>query len=497
MTPTGRQALQLFGAALVLGVLADILAHTVPDRVKLAAWIVGALGVALALVRMGTVRVPRVSYALAAGTLIFALALIGRDAEPLFAFNVLTALTLLVLAAPRAAPGRLRAAGIADLARAGVESAACTLAGPLPAAAMDVDWSEVGVPGRRRGALAAAGGLLAVLPVLILFGSLLSSADPLFARLLRSLFAFDLNVVAEHVVVIAAATWLAAGFVRWAFVARPKDRPALPAGAGIGVTAVAAALGAVALLFAAFVAVELRYLFGGDALVRSLTGLSYAEYARQGFFQLTWVAGLSVPLLLAADWLVGTRDAGAQRLIRRLGGILVLLIAVILASAMLRMRLYVSAYGLTEQRLYATAIMLWLGAVFVVFAVTVLRGHRERFASAALLAGVAGVLLLNLANPDAIIARTDLARAGGPGQFDPAYVGTLSADAIPAIAAALPALPVPAQCALRAALRHRWRESEGSSAWTLSRASARGRIDDLAGQTPPGCPATSATPGSR
>lgn len=492
MTPTGRQALRLFGAALALGIVLDVLAHTVPDRLKLAIWILAALGVALVLVRTGTVRVPRASYPLAGAALLFTLALVGRDAEPLFAFNLLAVLTLVVLAAPRAVPAGFRTTGIADLARAGIESAVCTLGGPLPAAAMDVDWAGAGSAGRGRPFAAAAAGILAVLPVLILFGSLLSSADPLFGRMLRSLFAFDLNVVAEHVVTIAAGSWLVAGFIRWAFVARPHERPAVPAGIGIGVPAVAAGLGAVALLFAAFIAVELRYLFGGDALVRSLTGLSYAEYARQGFFQLTWVAGLSVPLLLAADWLVGTRDAAALRTIRRLSGVVLLLIAVILVSAMVRMRLYVTAYGLTEQRFYATAIMLWLGAVFVVFATTVLRGRRERFASAALVAVLAAVLTLNAVNPDAVIARADLARIGGAGRFDAAYLGTLSADAIPAIDAALPALPEADRCVLREALHRRWRKDAASSEWTLSRARVRSRLEAIAAVAPPACAPRSA-----
>ena len=59
------------------------------------------------------------------------------------------------------------------------------------------------------------------------------------------------------------------------------------------------ALASLDLLFALFVAVQIRYLFGGDAGLR-LTGLSYAEYARRGFFELVWVTALGSAAVLAA-----------------------------------------------------------------------------------------------------------------------------------------------------------------------------------------------------
>ena len=62
------------------------------------------------------------------------------------------------------------------------------------------------------------------------------------------------------------------------------------------------------LLFLAFVLVQFRYLFGGAELVRGLTGMSYADYARRGFFELVAVAALSLPLLLLADWWLDHRD---------------------------------------------------------------------------------------------------------------------------------------------------------------------------------------------
>ena len=68
------------------------------------------------------------------------------------------------------------------------------------------------------------------------------------------------------------------------------------------------------LLFLAFVIVQFRYLFGGRDLVQQSANLTYAEYARHGFFELVAVAALTLPLLLLGDWLLREEGAGAPYL---------------------------------------------------------------------------------------------------------------------------------------------------------------------------------------
>ena len=112
------------------------------------------------------------------------------------------------------------------------------------------------------------------------------------------------------------------------------------------------------------------------------------------------------------------------------------------------MRLYQAEYGLSEQRLYPTAFMGWLAVVFVWFCLTVLRGHRERFAFGAMVAGFLLVATLHVINPDALIARTNLARARAGHIFDARYAARLSADAVPELVAGLPDLNPQDRCTL-------------------------------------------------
>src|SRR5204863_182852 len=81
----------------------------------------------------------------------------------------------------------------------------------------------------------------------------------------------------------------------------------------------------------------------GATLVLAAGGLTYAEYARRGFFELVTASALVLHLLTGADWLLRHEPAEHQRTFRQLATVLLLLLAVVMASALERMRLYVSA----------------------------------------------------------------------------------------------------------------------------------------------------------
>ena len=89
--------------------------------------------------------------------------------------------------------------------------------------------------------------------------------------------------------------------------------------------------------------------------------------------------------------------------------------------------------------------MAWLAFVLVWLAVTTLRGREQRFVAGAVAAGFVTLLLLNVVAPDALVARTNIARAaratsGGGTPLDLDYLATLSGDAM---AIAIPAIVAP------------------------------------------------------
>jgi hypothetical protein len=239
----------------------------------------------------------------------------------------------------------------------------------------------------------------------------------------------------SHLLLIGTLTWIGGGFLRGRFVANTF---ALPHGVRLGSSVIgsvetAVLLGSLNLLFLAFIAVQFSYFFGGDATVLQTPGLTYAGYARRGFFELVGVLCCALPLLLGTEWMVRKDRIPTVILFRTLAGTMVLLLLTILASAVQRLWLYAFAYGLTESRVHAAAVLLWLALVLVWFAATVLQGRRDRFVFGSVLAGYAVLVGLNALNPDALVARVNLDRVSEGTEIDAAHTLGLSADAVPAV----------------------------------------------------------------
>jgi len=242
--------------------------------------------------------------------------------------------------------------------------------------------------------------------------------------------------------------------------------------------------------------VQLRYLFGGADLITMTEGLTYADYARRGFFELVATAALVVPLLLLADWAAAPSSMRARSVLRATMLVLVLLLLGVIASAAYRMRLYQAAYGLTELRLYVSVGIVALTAVLAWLAGTVLRGRRERFGAGVVVIGVATLVTLHLLNPHAVIARVNLGRAVAGAAYDGAYLRALGADAVPTLLAHMAQLPAPERCDVARHLAERWGGERigGWRSWNASDARAR-RL--MAGRrVTTGCPGPAVAPAS-
>jgi len=470
----------------LLGVLADPLLRNEPWGLGLLVWMAAFATLAIAFVRQnGRPLSPESSLWLAVAVL-FAAGLSWRDSEVLQFFDVLAVLTALVLLALSIdavpVPG-LALARVRDLMRAAFGTGLDVATGAVPLLMRDAELHTALRPSRDGSVRQIGRALLITAPILLVFTLLLTRADPVFG----SFFSFlnvDLGVVLSHVVVAGCFAWVVAGWLRRSLLAHPGTAGTpgtpLPFTLTLGATDVTLALGALNLLFAAFVVVQLGWLFGGEALVLRTTGLSYADYARRGFFELTGVAGLLLPLLLGAQALIPASDVRTLRCYRRLAVPLVVLLGAIMFSAGARMRLYVQYYGISTDRLYATAFMIWLAMVFAWLALTVLRSRARTFATGLVVSGFGVLLTLNVLNPDALVARANLARGDavrtGAAGADLRYVASLGGDAVPVLVSALTAPKIAVdtaapgdRCAAAAILLDRWtgeRRARMEGSWT-------------------------------
>ena len=159
-------------------------------------------------------------------------------------------------------------------------------------------------------------------------------------------------------------------------------------------------------------------------------GPDYADYARGGSAQLALVTALTLGVLAVLGRFAGRVDRLQLGLLRLLGGVLCGLTLIVVASALTRLALYAGAYGLTPPRLLAFSAEVWLGLIVVLVLGAGIRLRAPWLPRATAAAAVAVLFALVAVNPDALIARTVLARHGGPYPVDYWYLRTLSADAI-------------------------------------------------------------------
>jgi hypothetical protein len=128
-----------------------------------------------------------------------------------------------------------------------------------------------------------------------------------------------------------------------------------------------------------------------------------------------WVALLVLPLLVATRaTLKPGRDLERRHTVLSIP--LIALLGAILLSAAMRMKLYVHYYGLTTERLYPLVFMAWLAVVLMWLGATILRGHGRPFIAGVAVSGLVVLAALNIAAPDAYIARFNLARAANAGR---------------------------------------------------------------------------------
>lgn len=331
-------------------------------------------------------------------------------------------------------------------------------------------------------------GLLLALPLVIFLAALLASADLVFADQLKWLFqSFDLSNLPEYMFRVLYILMLAYAFAglylqaifptRWGM--QPKEevpadtelkdlggeKPADSAPSAVrkpapvtvnqflGATEAFIVLGSVNLLFAFFVAIQVRYFFGGQANITA-AGYTFAEYARRGFSELVLVAVVSLLLYLSLNAVTRRENLRQARAFTTLAVLLVGLVWVILASAFQRLLLYEDAYGFTSLRTYTHIFIPWLG--FLLLAVIVLQiARREQYFGGLLLLTAFGfALTFGVINIDGLIVRQNVARARAGAELDGQYLVGLSDDALPALVSEFnaPGQPAPVRETLGAVL---------------------------------------------
>ena len=309
-------------------------------------------------------------------------------------------------------------------------------------------------------------GVAIGLPVLLVTGLLLASADPIF----RSWF--NGGLILQQVVLLIAGAWLMTGLARAVSTSRPLV--GFARAPKLGPVEVAIVLGGLSAMYAAFVAAQFVALSGAGHRILVTQGLTYAEYARSGFFRLLACAAITLVVLLCVRGLA----CSDHRVIVVLSVVTAVLTLGVVVVAIRRLQLYEAAFGLTMLRLACFAVAAWIGIVFVLLSATfVPRGlPGPRFPAAFIVSGLVLIAVWASVNPAAIVAGTNLRRAELGRSLDVSQIVSLGPDAVPAVFAALPWLPHDEAAALRSAICASYVGRYAGTSFNLGRFRASGSL---------------------
>ena len=136
---------------------------------------------------------------------------------------------------------------------------------------------------------------------------------------------------------------------------------------------------------------------------------SYAEYAREGFFQLCAVAFINLAVIICISLFMRRKTEKAPVLLKGLTIVYSVFTLVLISTALSKMFMYIESYGLTQKRVYSTFMMFALAALFVLL---IIKQFVPKTAAVAfsLVASLALFALLSLGNIDGIIARYNVDR---------------------------------------------------------------------------------------
>ncbi len=251
---------------------------------------------------------------------------------------------------------------------------------------------------------ALLGLLIALVPTLIIV--LLLSYDPLFIDLLSRIFSFKINL--HSILSPLMAIPLAAIFFGMFYAARlfAKGEEPLPESTLcteiLPCVLLCAAVTPIMVVYIIFFISQMPYYLSAFSGILP-EGITYADYAKEGFFKLCAVSAINAALLTVFSLFMQQGGQIRDLLKKIYSSLLSILTLILIATALSKMVLYISTYGLTQKRVYASWLMLLMAVAFV--AVLVRQAFKKfPLASVLVITALIFILLIALINVDALIA---------------------------------------------------------------------------------------------
>lgn len=249
-------------------------------------------------------------------------------------------------------------------------------------------------------------GLVLGLPLLLVVFLLLLGADAVFAHQIEQIFEFE--AMMEHttdVVQIAflfMVAFMASYLINCYFISnKAEEVKDYRQGEPIIAITIATVL---SLLYLAFCGLQIRYLFLGmsDGNLALPEGMTYSEYAREGFFQLLFVCMINLFVVLA-----GLHLFRESKCLKVLLGIITVCTYIMIASSAYRMVLYIQYQYMTFLRIFVLWALVVIFSIMTGIFIYIIRPKFPLFRYSMVVV-TALYLVLSFSKPDYFIAKINI-----------------------------------------------------------------------------------------
>ena len=266
-------------------------------------------------------------------------------------------------------------------------------------------------------------GCAIALPLLVIILNLLSSADPVFAKVIKDIFGklfYSWDVV--KIVIFAVVIF----FFVYGFIVKtgrrdlganaPKEGSYEPV-IGITITVVLTAF------YLIFAVVQIVYLFMNSAGLPD--DMTYAEYARRGFFQLLFVAVVNVCIVLIFDAIFRKSVVLKTVLV-----VMCICTYIMIASSAVRLSMYIKEYALTYLRINTIWALIVTSIVMLGVIISLFWRNMPLFRYIFLTVMVMFTLYA-FVRPGAVISKYNISQAHSGKKVDIEYVMDIGSDGVP------------------------------------------------------------------
>ncbi|MBR3355580.1 MAG: DUF4173 domain-containing protein [Oscillospiraceae bacterium] len=163
-------------------------------------------------------------------------------------------------------------------------------------------------------------------------------------------------------------------------------------------------------------------------------GYSYAEYAREGFFQLFAVSAVNLLMMLGCTWFSKLRSHGSEIVLKIITISISIFSLILILTAASKMYLYILEYGLTPLRVYSSWAMIVLATIFILFIAKQINNKIPLYSLCILCTAIL-FLALCISDPDTKIASYNTSKfiAGDLESVDIDLLNDLGDSAVPSL----------------------------------------------------------------